>query len=303
MGEIDARVIAHATSHGGVLTRAEALALGMSPRTLTRRVAEGAFLRLGTGLLGLPGVMESEQSILRAATAALDGVASHQSAARLLGIDGLRGEAPTVSVPIRRSNRFEAVRVHQLTDLQQAHVTEVNAIPTTTPVRTVVDLAAVLSPRLLASTADQAVRQGLTDYEEIADLHRALARRGKPGVKNLRAFLTARLGGNFTSDSVLESRLFALIVGGGLPTPATQFRPEWLRRVNGRVDLAYVDDRLIIEGDSRRWHGSPEAFQLDRQRDNLAQIAGWTILRFTWDDITKRPDYVLDTISRALARY
>jgi hypothetical protein len=45
-----------------------------------------------------------------------------------------------------------------------------------------------------------------------------------------------------------------------------------------------------------------EAFQLDRQRDNLAQLAGWIILRFTWDDIVKRPSYVIATVRDALNR-
>ena len=70
--------------------------------------------------------------------------------------------------------------------------------------------------------------------------------------------------------------------------------------MNGRVDLAYTDQHLLVEGDSQRWHGTPEAFQADRRRDNLAQIAGWTILRFTWEDITKRQEYLVGTIRAAL---
>ena len=50
------------------------------------------------------------------------------------------------------------------------------------------------------------------------------------------------------------------------------------------------------------WHHTPEAFQIDRERDNLAQLAGWRILRFTWKDVTERPFYVESTVRRALAR-
>jgi very-short-patch-repair endonuclease len=87
---------------------------------------------------------------------------------------------------------------------------------------------------------------------------------------------------------------------GGLPLPTTQFRPEWLRQVNGRVDLAYQDEKVLIECDSLRWHGTTEAVQLDRHRDNLAQLAGWTSLRFTYEDLKKRPSYVVDTVRAAL---
>ena len=94
--------------------------------------------------------------------------------------------------------------------------------------------------------------------------------------------------------------MLEIIRVSGLPEPVLQHRPEWLKHVNGRVDLAYPDSRLVIEGDSREWHGDEYTFQADRVRDNIAQLAGWRILRFTWYDITQRPDYVITSIRRAL---
>lgn len=287
--------------NGGVITRKEALALGMPTSTLHDWIHEGLLVPAGYGIYVLPGVLDSEGTLLRAAAIALDAVVSHESAARLHGIDGLDPTRISVSVPVRRSNRFAGVIVHQITDLTPEHATRVFSLPVTTPVRTILDLAAVLPPNLLASCLDQAVRMKLTTYESTADLLEAIARKGKPGVRKLRAVLKPRLGGVFVSESQLESRLFQVITEGGLPLPATQYRPKWLRKVNGRVDLAYRDERVVVEGDSQRWHGTPEAFQLDRTRDNLAQISGWIILRFTWDDITKRPAYVVATIERALS--
>ena len=287
--------------NGGVITRKEALALGMPNSTLHDWVHRGHLVPAGYGIYVLPGVLDSEGTVLRAATIALDAVVSHESAGRLHGIDGLDRTRMTVSVPVRRSNRFAGVIVHQITDLTPEHTTRILGLPTTTPVRTILDLAAVLPPNILASSLDQAVRMRLTTYEATADLLEATARKGKPGIRKLRAILKPRLGGAFVSDSILESRLFQVLIEGGLPVPATQYRPKWLRKVNGRVDLAYRQERVVVEGDSQRWHGTPEAFQLDRTRDNLAQISGWIILRFTWDDITKRPEYVVATVERALS--
>ena len=102
-------------------------------------------------------------------------------------------------------------------------------------------------------------------------------------------------------DSVLEQRLLALIKESGLPEPTTQFRPAWLAPTNGRVDFAYPDQRLIIEGDSRKWHLLMKSFEIDRQRDNQAQLAGWRIFRFSWNDITERPDYVASAVRIALS--
>lgn len=117
----------------------------------------------------------------------------------------------------------------------------------------------------------------------------------------MRRMLEVRLGTNHVSDSTLETKLLAVLERGDLPRPSTQYRPPWLRQMNGRVDLAYVPEQVIVEGDSRKWHGSPEAFQLDRRRDNLAQLAGWIILRFTWEDITRRSTYVVGTVREALS--
>lgn len=287
--------------NGGVITRKEAVAIGMAPSTLHDWVRLGYLAQAGHGIYVLPGVLDSEGTTLRAATTALDAVVSHGSAGRLYGVDGLDPSRISVSVPVRRSNRFEGVTVHQLTDLAPEHTTRLIGLPITTPVRTIVDLAAVLPPNLLASCLDQTVRMKLTTYEATADFLEATARRGKPGVRKLRSVLKPRLGGSFVSESTLESRLFQVLIERGLPPPATQYRPKWLRKVNGRVDLAYRDEQVIVEGDSQRWHGTPEAFQLDRTRDNLAQISGWIILRYTWEDITKRPEYVVATVERALS--
>lgn len=300
MGRADRHVLTHLRVNNGVITRKEALALGMPSSTLQDWVRLGHLVAAGRGIYVQPGVLESEGTLLRAATRALDAVVSHESAARLHGLDGLDPSRVTVSVPVRRTNRFEGVTVHQSTDLTSEDTTRVLGLPTTNPTRTVLDLAAVLPPALLAVCLDQADRMGLTSYEATADSLERTARKGKPGVRKLRKILEPRLGGDFVTESVLETRLHGIIEEAGLPMPTTQFRPKWLRKVNGRVDLAYPDLRIVVEGDSQRFHGTPEAFQIDRTRDNLAQLASWIILRFTWEDITKRPGLVVTQIEQAL---
>lgn len=301
MARGEADVLAYMRQSGGVITRREALALGMSSTTLKTRVSTGHLIAVGFGIYTLPGVLESELTLLRAATAALDAVASHQSAGRLHGLDGLGATRVAVSVPVRRSNRFAGVVVHQLTDLSVDEVVEISGIPATDPSRTIIDLAAILSVERLAPIADQAVRMKLTSYSKLLARLDQMARRGKPGVTTMRRLLEPRLGRNYASDSALETKLLNLLEKGGLPRPDTQYRPPWLRKMNGRVDLAYVQERVIVEGDSRQWHGAPEPFQADRRRDNLAQLAGWIVLRFTWDDITNRPVYVVQTVRDALS--
>ena len=301
MGRGEKQVLRHMQQNGGVITRSEALALGMASSTLHSWVGRGFLVAAGAGTYVQPGVLDREESTLRAATRALAAVVSHESAGRMHGLDGLDPMRMTVAVPVRRSNRFAGVQVHQLTDLLADETVVVEGLPVTDPPRTILDLAAVLPPVLLATCLDQMVRMKRTDYRTVAGRLESVARRGKPGVRKLRSLLEPRLGGHFVSDSVLETRLLKVLTDDGLPTPSTQYRPPWLRHMDGRVDLAYTREQVIVEGDSQRWHGAPEAFQTDRERDNLAQLAGWIILRFTWQDITKRPRYVVSTVARALS--
>lgn len=302
MGEAEDRVYAHMAANGGVITRAEALAFGMTPSTISRRVKGGRLVALGKGVYVLPGVVRDELTLLGAATSALAAVASHESAGRLHGIEGLNPRRVSVTVPVRRTNRFRGVIVHQSTDLSMDDVVTIRDIPSTDVGRTIIDLAAVVGERRLGQLVDQVDRRNLCTYETLSNRLERTARKGKPGVVRLRRTLAVRLGSDHRSESALETKLLALLEQADLQPPRTQFKPTWLRRLNGRVDIAYPDEQVVVEGDSLQWHGSPEAFQMDRRRDNLAQLAGWVILRFTWEDITKRPSWVVSAVRSALSR-
>ena len=292
-------VIRHAMANDGVITRREAVALGMNPRTLDRHLNEGSLVKVATSVYALPGVLDSESAVLGAATRSLGAVVSHQTAARLHGV-AAPGPRLVVSVPHRRTHFFPDVTVHQLTDIRSIDVCRVHGLSATTPARTVIDLAAVISLTRLGRAIDRFAGQRIVSFTEMSDTLDQLARKGKPGVVKLRRALEPRLGSKGVSESDLESRLLEVIRLASLPEPDLQYRPAWLKHVNGRVDHSYTEEKLVIEGDSREWHGDEYTFQADRERDNLAQLAGWRILRFTWHDITSRPDYVVTSIGRAL---
>ena len=297
MSESTKAVILHAMANEGVITRREAVALGMTPRTLDHRLQDGTLVKIATSVYALAGVLGSESSILGAAAKGL-GAVSHQAAARIHGVV-VPGPRLVVSVPHRRTHFFPDVTVHQLTDIRASDVQDVAGLPVTTPGRTVVDLAAVLSLTDLGRAIDRFATKCEVGFEEMEQTLLGLARKGKPGVARLRKALEPRLRSQDRSESDLESRLVEVIRLAGLPDPTSQDRPPWLKHVNGRVDLSYPESKLVIEGDSREWHGDEHTFQADRERDNLAQLAGWRVLRFTWLDITRRPDHVVSSLRRA----
>ena len=68
------------------------------------------------------------------------------------------------------------------------------------------------------------------------------------------------------------------------------------------LDIAFPEALLAIEIDGWAWHSDPDRFQRDRQRQNALVAAGWTVLRFTWADLIERPEQVVATVVRTLAR-
>lgn len=293
-------VISYAQRNGGVFSIQEAIALGLPKTTLQRRVDEGIFVNVGRGMLALPGTATRSDLSMRAALRLLNGVVSHESAARIHGFEAIPDSPPSITVSHRSNYSFPGVVVHQSTDLLEEHVEEVDEIRVTTPLRTLVDLAKVFGPRRLQRVIEHALASGKADVEEFIALVNALSRQGKRGMKELHKIIDERLAGTVVSDTELERVLYELIDDAGLPCPVRQFHAPWLKPLNGRVDFAYVHEKIVIEADSRRWHLTFDAFEVDKVRDNAAQIAGWIVLRITWRMIKERPSEVVRTIREAL---
>lgn len=300
MGDKTRELIEYARANGGTVTTREALALGVSKSTLARRASSGILKRTKPGVFLLAGTEEDHDSYLEAACRSLDAVVSHESAGRLHRFDGLPWINPTVTVPHRHTKVFEGVVVHQSTDISDDHVVLIRGLPVTNPERTIIDLAAAVTEGRLDWILDRALSSGAVDLEKLAAMFSILGRRGKPGTTTTRRLLEKRDQSYAPPDTVLEQRLLGIIDHNGLPRPTPQFTPPWLVPTNGRVDLAYPETRLIIEGDSRKWHLLMESFETDRHRDNHAQLAGWRILRFTWRDIIEDPMMIAASVRAAL---
>lgn len=278
----------------------DASALGVTEKMIRTKVDGGVFVRIGRGVLCLPGTATRPDVLLRAAGRVLGAIVSHQSAAKIHGLGPITVKVPTVTVSHRSTHVFEGIKVHQSTDLLDGHVTEHEGMKVTTPERTIIDLAQVTGTKRLEHIVDNALASRTVRIEDIAELHGSLSRKGKPGVRKLRGILSTRLDDSQVALTVLERETIQLLIAAGLPRPTKQFKAPWLKPVDGRVDFAFVDQRLVIEVDSRRWHALFDAFEADRRRDNAVQLAGWRILRFTWAMITEDPIEVVAAVRRAL---
>lgn len=115
----------------------------------------------------------------------------------------------------------------------------------------------------------------------------------------MREVLERRLGIDRT-ESELERRGRKLIAAAGLPLPIPEYPIPWAP--HRRFDDAYPSIRLAIEWDSIRYHGDLASFDADRERDRLVVLNRWKIIRFTWKDVSERPDRLVQTIAELLAQ-
>lgn len=299
MSEAELRSTELGGRQSGYITLRQALACGMSAAAVKRRVDAKRWIRVRSGLFLIPGFVPSLRGRLLAATAALGAVVSHESAAELHELPGVRRGLAVVTVRIRTTNRFPDVRVHQSTDLKAGHVIEIEGLPVTSSIRTVIDMASSMRPPEIGRMVDHLVVTGGATVDEFVTEVTDLARHGKPGMKTMHSVLELRDGEGFMGESRLEMWALRLMREWGFPEPELQYPLPWRSPRKGRVDFAYPRIRLIIEIDGRTWHSTLEAFEGDRLRDNHAQLAGWRVLRITYRMLIEQPGMVRDMIRRA----
>ncbi len=58
--------------------------------------------------------------------------------------------------------------------------------------------------------------------------------------------------------------------------------------------------KIIIECDSRRYHATDSAFQKDRDRQNVAVMLGWRVVRWTYEDVDQKLEEMFNTINKEL---
>lgn len=173
-------------------------------------------------------------------------------------------------------------------DLNTADVIERNGLAITELSLTVIE-AAVRS-RGGATLMDSALQSRV----ELRELWRAhLRNKGRHGSPAARRLLQAASDGARSEAERLFMRILrqAGITGWRANHPVAGYK----------IDVAFPQQRVAIEVDGWAFHSDPEAFVKDRNRQNALALMGWTVLRFTWLDLTEYPERVVAEIRRAIA--
>lgn len=82
--------------------------------------------------------------------------------------------------------------------------------------------------------------------------------------------------------SDLERAFLLLCRQHGVPKPQVNARIG-----SYKVDFLWPDAALIVETDGYRYHSGREAFEEDRRRDRELRRLGFTVLRFTYREMTE----------------
>lgn len=284
----------------GVISRRQALAAGLPLKAIEWRVTTGRWVAVHPGVYTPRSAQSSWQQRLMAAVlrGGNEAFASHRAAAALWRLDGIQERAVEISVPSAR--RIRGAVVHRRSRSDHPPTVELDRIPATGIERTLVDLASVLSRERAALALDDALRRGRVSLEQMGQTLRALPTKGRKGAGTLRELVGQRDNRDCQTESRLEASFLGVLRREDLPLPMAQFRVEEAGKVIARLDFAYPSIRLGIETDGYRWHGGRERWAKDMRRENRLKLLGWTLLRFSWEDVKDRPEHVVRQIRIAL---
>ncbi len=279
----------------GVVTRDQLYTLGWSARTLGRRVHEGMWRAYGRRVLVLHGTPDDLATRSRIAGLRHPGtVLTGPSAATLLGDGPWRGiDLGFDPWLVGRRNTSPAARMiaHPGIDSSRSGPWRIAQ-----PGDAVIDLLRVLPLNDARSVAFAAVQSRVVSLELLS---RAVER--LTGLAGMRQFelITRDLADG--AHSYGERELLVLLREAGITGWEANARVS-LPGGYVIVDVAFRPLMLAIEVDGRAFHTDRRTFQRDRSRQNRLMNAGWTVLRYTWEDVTQRPEHVVNQILAACSR-
>jgi putative AbiEi antitoxin of type IV toxin-antitoxin system/transcriptional regulator with AbiEi antitoxin domain of type IV toxin-antitoxin system/uncharacterized protein DUF559 len=286
----------------GVVSRGQLRHIGMSDAAIQRAVRAKRLFRVFRGVyaLGRPGV--DERGRMRAAVLACGegAVVSHLTAGALLGLLDRAPVAIDVIAPKGRGRKIDGIRCHDVRRPTRGETGSVDGIPCTSPARTLVDLAGTVSQHRLRSAFERAAAKGILDVAAIE----TAATRSRRGVGELRALIeewqrAAPVASEGRLKSPLEAMVLPLLARRGVPPP----RPNAIVQLaEGQieVDFLWVEQRFVVEADSRDFHGTAVAFERDRWRDRELMRVGYSTLRVTRLQAETETEAVAESIAARL---
>lgn len=287
---MDDRLRAIAAQQGGVFTRSDALACGLTDEVLARRVRVGDITRLRPGVFAEASstpdgdCFERHVLALAAARAACQRElwASHESAVllhggRVFGASPLARLTARVGRPVRgRDGRIDVAAVPP----EHVHRQLIRGVPVVTAARAVIDVARSSGVRAAVVAADSLLHLGKLNRRQLEAALRDCT--GWPG--SLDACRAVRLADK-RSESALESVSRVVMDDHGIEMPEPQVWIELSDHPPVRVDFYWKRYRLIGEADGKVKYDlkrDPDALYKERIRHEWLDDDDFTIVRWRW---------------------
>ncbi|MFZ0325537.1 MAG: DUF559 domain-containing protein [Actinomycetes bacterium] len=218
---------------------------------------------------------------------------------RAVGLDsaaagwGWCADPPTITLVVdvdRKLTVSAPVKLRRLT-LADGDLATLHGLPVTSRARTLADCLRFLAEPRAQEVLDRSQqRRGPALGEVMSRLPR-----GGAGVAQAKRLLRAADGSVFEAERLCVNLLRRGRIDG--------WQVNRSLVLDGRtvvVDVAFVRHKLALEIDGWAHHQDRDRFQADRTRQNLLIAHGWRVLRFTYADLTLRPDAVLRQVTDAL---
>jgi hypothetical protein len=274
---VDHAIAAIADRQHGNITRAQLVRLGLSRNQIAYRIKVGRLHSVHRGVyaVGRPARTALERACAAVLACGPGAALSHLSA---LALWGLANWPWGVAVTTPADRRHLGIQLHRAEGLLRRDFRRQAGIRATSPARTLLDCAPLLSQRALARAVNEALRQRLVRRSDLADIVQRFPRH--PGVRLLRRFADMKGGptrSGWEDDFPMFCRHF------GLPEPVMA------ARVAGyTVDALFPEEKVIVELDGWEFHSSRESFESDRERDASTLAAGHVTVRITWQRMEER---------------
>ncbi len=284
---LDALVVRQA----GVVTLAQVAAAGV-PRRTVNRWARG-WTRWHPGVYLIAGHRPGAEARTWAALlwAGTGAVLAGRTAAWWLGMQLPEPETVELVVPHRRRTGSRPGVVVRRQDLPRADLVVVRGAPCVGVALAALQAAVLLPPGDGSAFLDRCLQRHVGFPALYRSYCRYLGRRESAAMGRLVGAAADR------ADSAAERLLVRLLRAAGLRGWAVglAFGPYVL-------DVAFPAAMLAVEVDGWAWHADADRFRSDRRKGNALVGAGWTVLRFTWHDLTSQPERCVADIRAALAR-
>jgi len=194
----------------------------------------------------------------------------------------IRSRPTVIDVTCGRALRSRPpLRFHR-SELRMDEVEVIDAIPMTTVARTLFDLAAVLSPGRLELAVNEAEVHGHSSPCALPELLERHPRR--PGAGVIREILDEGRIGYGAHESELEEQFQILVVEECLQQPLTNALVE-LPSGPIVVDCLWLPQRVVLELDGEKFHGTVRRRRQDLARDRALTAAGYRPMRAGWREV------------------